>query len=528
MTVYSPSNVLYVEDDIGLGRLLQKRLRLKNIELYIAVNGQEGIERIKNQEYDLILLDNFLPDMTGIDILDQLQPLEQRPPIILLTASGDERLAIAALEKGAADYAVKDTEQLYIDLLPAIMHAAFTRYRLMHENKQQKEDLKNAWQKAESASQAKSEFLATMSHEIRTPLNVISGICSLLSRSLLDEKQKEMVNVLNTNSAMLLGLVNDILDISRIEAGQIALEKTSFEAHHILNNTYSMFALDASRKNLDFLVDDNVKNIEWEGDVARIQQIITNLVSNAIKFTENGHVHVTTQSEQDADGKRILKFIVEDTGIGISKKHQETIFSKFVQADQSITRRFSGSGLGLALSQSLADLMAGNVSVESIEGKGSTFTLSLPLTGNVINKEVSAALEIETNVHEVTNSQHRILLVEDYPANVLIATMMLENMNYMIDAVATGQDAVDRVKAAVKPYFAILMDIQMQGMDGYEATRQIRQIEKDKNFRHRIIGATAHALVGDRERCIEAGMDDYISKPIDWKLMAEKLSLAEG
>jgi len=521
-----PGRVLYIEDDIGLGRLLQKRLLQKNFEFDIAINGQQGLDLLKQNEYDLILLDNFLPDMTGIDMLDMLQPLDQLPPIILLTASGDERLAVQALEKGAADYAVKDTEQLYIDLLPAIMHAAFTRYRLMHENKQQKKDLENAWQKAEAASQAKSEFLATMSHEIRTPLNVISGIGSLLSRSTLDDKQREMVNVLNTNAAMLFGQVNDILDISRIESGQIELEITPFEARHVLTNMQSMFGMEAAKKGLDLVIEDNTDSIEWLGDVSRVQQILTNLVSNAIKFTEKGFVHVTSQVRRTEEDKSILQVIVKDSGIGISADKLSAIFSKFVQADQSITRRFGGSGLGLALSQSFANMMNGHITVESEEGVGSTFTVSLLLDsdiGNIANADPSVAKKGD----EMNPSSHHILLVEDYPANVMIATMMLESIGCKVDVVSSGHAAVDKIKDVKKPYYAILMDIQMQGMDGFEATRQIRQLEESKGFRHLIIGATAHALVGDRERCLNSGMDDYISKPIDWGLMAQKLQITQ-
>jgi signal transduction histidine kinase len=514
-------HILYIEDDIGLGRLLQKRLAGKNLEIDIAETGEAGLEAIRRKKYDLILLDNFLPDMNGIDLLDHLQPLENQPPIILLTASGDERLAVQALEKGAADYAVKDVEQFYIDLLPAVMGAAFTRYRLMAENRQQRQDLEKATQKAQAANQAKSEFLTTMSHEIRTPLNVILGVAGLLERNITDEKQREMIGVLHTNATVLLGLVNDILDLSRVESGKVALEMTNFKAKQLLAEINAMFHLEATKKKLEIRIEDTTGNIEWRGDLLRVQQIIMNLVSNSIKFTEKGHI----LAKATITANHALQITIEDTGIGISKNKLDAIFSKFVQADQSITRRFGGSGLGLALSQSFAKLMHGLITVESQEGKGSIFTVTLPLQ---YCYETDQDVEESAPAHErqsVTEGETRnILLVEDYPANVMIATMMLEELHYTIIPASNGQEAVDQVRKADKPFYAILMDIQMQGMDGFEATRQIRQIEKERDIRNHIIGATAHALTGDKERCLNAGMDDYISKPIDWDLMADKLS----
>ena len=519
MTGSTLKRILYIEDDIGLARLLQRRLAVKNLEFDIAVTGLEGLAKLKSGMYDLILLDNFLPDMNGIDLLDQIQPLDQQPPVILLTAGGDERLAVTALEKGAADYAVKDVDQFYIELLPAIMQAAFTRYRLMHENRQQREDLEKAWQKAQAANQAKSEFLATMSHEIRTPLNVILGIATLLERTALDAKQHEMIDVLHTNATVLLGLVNDVLDFSRIESGQMTLEAGHFNVKQILDNMEAMFALEAEKKGLVFTIENQTGAAEWQGDAMRLQQIVMNLVSNAIKFTEKGTIAIKAEIVPQTGA---LQISVRDTGIGISQDKLEAIFSKFVQADQSITRRFGGSGLGLSLAQSFARMMKGEITVNSIEGQGSVFTVLLGLPQC---SEKSSMPEPKSAVSKNTEAtaNERLLLVEDYPANIMIATMMLEQMNYQVDVVSSGQEAVDKACQAEKPYHAIIMDIQMHGMDGFEATRRIRAFEKGKNVRHYIIGATAHALAGDKERCLEAGMDDYISKPIDWEIMGQKL-----
>ena len=520
-------NILYIEDDTGLAVLLKKRLHAKGFTIDIAETGESGLQKMAEKKYDLVLLDHFLPDMTGLNILEKMVPVEGCPPIILLTASGDERIAVDALERGAADYAVKDVDQFYIELLPAVMQAAHTRNRLMHENRQQREDLDEARKKAEAANQAKSEFLATMSHEIRTPLNVILGMSELFGKMELDEKQREMISVLRTNASLLHNIVNDILDISRIESGQMVLDYNTFHMASVLNNTNIMFAAEAEKRNIELHIEDHTKNIAWFGDELRVQQILMNLVSNAIKFTDKGHVKVIARKASEAEGQ-FLELRIEDTGIGIAKDKLSAIFSKFVQADQSITRRFGGSGLGLALSRSFAQMMNGTLTVESVEGEGSTFIVRLGLSSRIDELQPSDATDAHdtpTDSSREKGRNRRILLVEDYPANIMIATMMLEDMGYTVTSAVNGQEAVDAVKKAQEPFDVILMDIQMQGMDGYEATRQIRKIEEQKGFKHLIIGATAHALAGDREKCIECGMDEYTSKPIDWSELARLMNV---
>lgn len=511
--------ILYIEDDEALARLLQKRMQRRGFEVDVVSSAEEGLARLSMRAFDLVLLDYNLPGMNGLDLLRTLKAHDIRAPVIVLTAGGDERIALQALEEGAADYAVKDVNQTYLDLLPAVMQAAYTKERLLRENERQAEELRGAKARAEAASQAKSDFLATMSHEIRTPLNVVTGLSEVLIRSPLNDDQFRIVETLRTNAQLLLRLISDLLDISRIEDNRIELETAPFRPADVIEDLRMMFAQEIERKGLAFLIDDRLGDVSVRGDRTRLQQVVMNLISNAMKFTISGEVALSATAhthEQAVD----LVFQVRDTGIGIPEAKRAQIFEKFTQADASITRRFGGSGLGLSIARALTEAMNGEISVDSEEGRGSVFTVRLRLPHALTAHPEAAPAQASVASGGV---RPRILVVEDYAPNAMVASLMLEEIGYEVDIADCGEAAIERLRAADHAYHAILMDVQMHDLDGFETTRRIRELEVAQGRRHHIVGVTAHALAGDRERCLEAGMDDYLSKPIQPALLAQKL-----
>jgi two-component system, sensor histidine kinase len=530
MTSEDKAKILIVDDVPGKLMAIAAVLESLDQTIVTVTSGAEALRRLLNDDFAVILLDVNMPGLDGFETagLIRQRKRSEHTPIIFLTAFPDDTYAEKGYSLGAVDY-------ILTPAAPEVLRSKVSVFvELYHKNEQVKRQADQrvllaqehaARLAAERANVAKSQFLTNMSHELRTPMTAIIGMTDLALTEELSPQIREYLQTVQTNAHLLLELLNEILDLSKLEAGKFALDRAPFALRKVIDELSQSFGYRAGEKGLEFqavvaeAVPDNLV-----GDSLRLRQVLINLLSNAIKFTDRGRVTLEVEAETTSVAEAWLRFTVTDTGIGISAEDQERIFAPFTQVDASTSRKHAGAGLGLAITSELIRAMGGFRSVRSEVGRGSAFSLTVPLILDAGKKEPAPApaeRQPEARPKQeklgVAESPLRVLLAEDTPTNQMLVVHTLRKRGHKIEVASDGRAAVQLAESG--QFDVILMDLQMPGMDGFEATAAIRALPG--YGRAPIVALTAHTMVGDRERCLAAGMEDYLPKPLDLRRLIE-------
>ncbi|MCL2697273.1 MAG: response regulator [Oscillospiraceae bacterium] len=514
-------NSILIVDDVALNLTVLANILKPEYTVYPVDNGATALEIAEKFAPDLILLDIIMPGMSGFDVFAKFRELEKtkETPIIFITGLDNSANEEQGLALGAADYISKPFNDEVVKLR--------VRHQIRLVNLQR--ELKAAVEAAQTANRAKTSFLANMSHEIRTPINVIVGLTELLLEE--DETDvKKHLGQISTAANTLAGLINDVLDISKIESGEFKLSPVEYDVAGMLGGVTSLNHVRIKDKPIEFKLEitGNLYR-KLNGDDLRVKQIISNLLSNAFKYTREGSVTLAVSCTREGENV-ILSVTVSDTGIGIRKEDIGKLFQDYKQVDTKTNRNIEGTGLGLAITKSFAELMNGEIVVESEYGKGTTFRVTLRqgfagdelITGETVNAlcelrydEVKEKTAREQKLERADLSYAKVLVVDDYQLNLDIAKWMLGKYKMRVDCVTSGEDAVFLIKNGKPIYDAVFMDHLMPGMSGIEAVEQIRAIDTDYARNVPIIALTANAVAGNEELFLESGFQAFLSKPIN-------------
>jgi signal transduction histidine kinase len=517
---------ILVVDDVPEKRLaVEVMLEYLGQKIVSATSGAEALRKLLNEDFAVILLDVNMPEMDGFETaaLIRQRKRSEHTPIIFLTAFPDDTYAVRGYSLGAVDFILtpvvpeilRAKVSVFVDLFrmtQQVRRQADERVALAHEHA--------ARLAAEQANRTKNEFLANVSHELRTPMNAIIGMTDLALKEQLSPLVREYLSTVRSSSHVLLELLNEILDLSKMEAGKFTLQIVAFNLRDLVDDLARAYRFRAADKGLELVCTfaDDVPT-EVSADPLRIRQILNNLLANGLKFTDRGRIAIELCIVSANERECYVRFAVSDTGIGISPADQNRIFTPFAQVDSSSTRRHGGVGLGLAIASDLIRTMRGSLGLESEVGRGSTFSFTIPLArtasgakhviaanGDGQSKEATVA-----SSDSATQEKLHVLLAEDVQANQRLVQYALAKRGHTVDIAQDGREAVNR--AAAGRYDLILMDVQMPELDGFQATAEIRAMATGMQVP--IIALTAHAMSGDRERCIAAGMTGYLAKPLD-------------
>jgi two-component system sensor histidine kinase/response regulator len=542
-------NILVVDDLPENLHVLVRMLNDQGYKVRPTRSGSQALLVARTAPPDLILLDIIMPEMNGYEVCQQLKADEQTCdiPVIFITALNEVLNKVKAFSIGGVDYITKpfqieeviarvethlslrnlqkrfqeqnewlmqeikdreEIEQILQKRVDELAKARKNMFKMMDDLEKAKNQANAAKEIAERANQAKSEFLANISHEIRTPINAIMGLTQITLNTALTHEQRDYLTQLDSSSESLLEIINDLLDLAKIEAGKFNLESIPFCLDDILQDLSYLLRIKSEEKGLALRINvDGKVPRDLRGDALRLKQILLNLTTNAIKFTETGEININVKLvSMEKEGIK-LHFSVKDRGIGIAQETLSHLFEPFTQADASTTRQFGGTGLGLTICKQLTKMMGGEIWVDSQLGKGSTFHFTV-----VFEQQLEASnsvLQTENKTTAKSLKGKRILLVEDNPMNQLVAQKIMEGQGLVVEIADNGKKAVAMV--AETDFDAVLMDIQMPEMDGYEATQFIRKNPQYHELP--VIAMTAHAMSDVREKCLAAGMNDYITKP---------------